>query len=172
MSIELATLLRRDHRDLDRALADLCRPHVDVSDEFCDALDGARLGLLAHHEAQDRVLSAALHAVSPGSPLHEVVNRSNTEHLALERAMSTLILTAPHTTPWRHHVDQLRALLAEHMQREEGELYPALEAALAPEVRRLLAAGYATERLRQLAQLQPAALAIPSRPQPAYAAAL
>jgi hypothetical protein len=165
MSHELATLLRRDHRELDQAIAGLAIPHADVSDEFCDALDGARLGLLAHHEAQDRVLTAALHTVAPIDEVHAIAARAVHDHLALERAMSALLLTTPHTMQWRVRVAQLRTLLAEHMQQEEAEIYPALDRALAPEIRAKLAAAYATERLRQLAELQPAAC-FPTTQQP------
>jgi Hemerythrin HHE cation binding domain len=161
---ELATLLRRDHRELDLSLLDLARPTCSMR-ELCDAIDGVRLGLLAHDEAEDIVLSRVLADLPESSPLHLVVARTRTEHLHAESALSALVCTAPGTATWVRRIDQLRALIADHCRREMSELVPQLATELPAGTREKLAGAFATARLCQLAMLQPSApIRIPHDP--------
>ncbi len=148
---ELSTLLRRDHRDLDSALLDLASPATPA--EVCDAIDGVRLGLIAHDEAEDLVLSAVLASLPESSPLHLVVARTRTDHLQAQRALSALVVTRPGTPTWRRRIELLRALIARHDRREMCELVPQLANELDTPTRALLAGTFATARLRGFATL-------------------
>jgi hypothetical protein len=147
MPPELLTLLRRDHADLQMELTLLLDPNVSVR-ELQTALDGVRLGLTAHAEAEDIVL-APFERV-PG--LDRLIAESRAAHLAQESALATLVTMRLGTPAWRDRAHHLRDLVRYHGQREELELIPALE--VHPAYAQL-AASFATERLRQLAMLQP-----------------
>jgi hypothetical protein len=147
MPPELMTLLRRDHADLQMELTLLLDPIVSLR-ELQTALDGVRLGLTAHAEAEDIVLGP-LERI-PG--LDRLVAESRAAHLAQESALATLVTMRLGTPAWRDRAHHLRDLVRHHAQHEEAELIPAL--ALHPAYSHL-AAAFATERLRQLAMLQP-----------------
>ncbi len=147
MPPELVTLLRRDHVDLQSELTRLLDPTMSLA-ELRSALDGVRLGLTAHAEAEDIVLGP-LERV-PG--LARLVSESRAAHMAQESALATLVTMRLGTTNWRDRAQHLRDLVRFHAEREELELIPGL--ADHPDYPRL-AGAFATERLRQLAMLQP-----------------
>lgn len=147
MPPELVTLLRRDHADLQTELTNLLDPALSLR-ELRVGLDGVRLGLTAHAEAEDIVL-APLERV-PG--LDCLVLESRAAHLAQESALATLVTMRLGTPGWRDRAHHLRELVRHHAQREEHELIPSL---MAHPAYGRLAAAFATERLRQLAMLQP-----------------
>jgi hypothetical protein len=147
MPPELVTLLRRDHADLQTELTHLLDPTLSLH-ELRIALDGVRLGLTAHAEAEDIVLGPLEHV--PG--LERLVHESRAAHLAQESALANLVSMRLGTPAWRDRAHHLRELVRYHAQREETELMPSL--AGHPDYGKL-AAAFATERLRQLAMLQP-----------------
>lgn len=151
MPVDLSTLLRRDHLDLERALADLARPR-QARRELSDTLDGVRLGLIAHAEAEDIVFSQVLATLPTTSPLHLLLARMRADHLEQERALSALVVSRPGTPTWRDRADQLRALIAEHARDTEQQL-----TILKNDIPAHLAGAFATERMRQLAMIQPSA---------------
>jgi len=155
MPPDLLTLLRRDHVDLDRALVDLARPRLHRR-ELSDCLDGLRLGLIAHVEAEGMVFERAAAEVAPESPLHLILARTRAEHLEQERALSALVVSRPGTPHWRQRADQLRALIAEHARDEDMQLQ-VLQAELPPALFAALPGMFATERLVQLSMIQPSA---------------
>lgn len=147
MPPELVTLLRRDHADLQTELTNLLDPSRSLH-ELRAGLDGVRLGLTAHAEAEDIVLGP-LEQV-PG--LERLVSETRAAHFSQERALATLVTVRLGTPAWRDRAHHLRELVRYHARREETELMPGLAAH--PDYGRL-AAAFATERLRQLAMLQP-----------------
>jgi hypothetical protein len=85
------------------------------------------------------------------------VAQARAAHLAQEGALAALVTSRPGTTSWREQARHLRDLVAYHARQEELFLVPALQAH-APELElRQLAGAFATERLRQLAMMQPSA---------------
>lgn len=146
MPPELLTLLRRDHADLQTELTRLLDPGASLH-ELRAALDGVRLGLTAHAEAEDIVL-APLERV-PG--FEGLVAESRAAHLSQESALATLVTIPLGTPAWRDRAHHLRELVRHHARHEEHDLLPLSGH---PDYRRL-AAAFATERLRQLAMLQP-----------------
>jgi len=150
MPTDLLSLLRRDHTDLQKELTQLLDPTASVA-LLRSSLDGVRLGLTAHAEAEDIVLSR--YESVPG--LEMLVAQARAAHLAQEHALSALVCSRPGTVTWRNHAAHLRDLVRYHALQEEQTLLPALRAHLADYPQ--LAGAFATERLRQLAMLQPSA---------------
>jgi hypothetical protein len=152
MPTDFLTLLRRDHSDLQKELTQLLDPTATIA-QLRSALDGVRLGLTAHAEAEDIVL--APFEVIP--ELQLIIEQARAAHLAQEGALSALVAARPGTAAWRDRAAHLRELVHLHAEQEIDHLLPALrqhapEAAVAN-----LAGAFATERLRQLAMLQPSA---------------
>lgn len=117
------------------------------------ALDGVRLGLTAHAEAEDIVLGRfdGIAALEP------VLGEARAAHLTQESALAALVSARPGTGVWRDRAVHLRELIRRHALREELGLLPALRCHAPRELYQALAGAFATERLRQLAMLQPSA---------------
>jgi hypothetical protein len=152
MPADFATLLRRDHVDLQQELTRLLVPTATVA-ELRSALDGVRLGLIAHAEAEDIVLGK-FEAVPA---LGVLVTQARAAHLAQEGALSALVTSRPGTAGWRDRARHLRDLVGQHARQEEAFLVPLLQEHAAADELQHLAGAFATERLRQLAMLQPSA---------------
>ena len=150
MPTDLLTLLRRDHSDLQKELTLLLAPTASVT-QLRSSLDGVRLGLTAHAEAEDIVL--ARYESVPA--LQMAVAQARASHLAQEHTLSALVCSRPGTMSWRNQAVHLRDLVRYHALQEEATLLPALQIHLTDYPR--LAGAFATERLRQLAMLQPSA---------------
>ena len=150
MPVDFLTLLRRDHADLQTELTQLLDPNATM-DQLRQSLDGVRLGLIAHAEAEDIVLGRF-----EGNPtLLSLVMQARSAHLAQESALSALVGTRPGCGSWRERAIHLRELVNAHAVNEEEYLLPALRSHAADYSK--LAGAFATERLRQLAMLQPSA---------------
>jgi len=152
MATDFVTLLHRDHADLQKELALLLDPNATVA-ELRGSLDGVRLGLTAHVEAEDIVL-ARFEAIPP---LDVLIAQSRTAHLAQEGALSALVSARPGTGLWRDRANHLRELVRHHAAQAEQLLIPGLRTHLPRELYDALAGEFATERLRQLAMMQPSA---------------
>jgi len=156
MPIDLVALLRRDHDELERGLEVLTDPHATAA-QIRAALDGVRLGLLAHSEAEDIVLDRALAALAMPDRVAAMVARARAAHLEEEGALSALVCAVPGSPTWRERAQRLKDLLHEHALYEEHQLIAALQRATSADAFARLAGAFATERLRQLAMLQPSA---------------
>lgn len=146
MPPELSTLLGRDHADLQSELTRLLDPTACLA-ELRTALDGVRLGLTAHAEAEDIVLGR----FERDPELECFVLQTRAAHLAQESALAALVTMRHGTSAWRDRIHHLRDLVRYH-DGHEGELMARLRRHPAY---RELAGAFATERLRQLALLQP-----------------
>ena len=156
MAMDLVTLLRRDHDEIDRGLDLLADPSATMA-QIRGALDGVRLGLLAHSEAQDIVLDRALAALAAPERLTALVARGRAAHLEEEGALSALVCAVPGSPTWRDRALRLKQLVRDHAIDEEEQLLAALQRATPADAYARLAGAFATERLRQLAMLQPSA---------------
>jgi len=152
MPTDFFTLLRRDHNDLQKELTHLLDPTATIA-QLRSSLDGVRLGLIAHVEAEDIVLSRF--DVVP--ELQVLVAQARAAHLAQEAALSSLVTARPGTASWRDRAHHLRELVHHHAQQEEKYLLPALRQHAGEDDVASLAGRFATERLRQLSMLQPSA---------------
>jgi hypothetical protein len=152
MGTDILTLLRRDHEDLDKGLATLLDRTKSIG-QIRNALDGVRLGLTAHAEAEDIVFSIALQRTPR---LQVIVSEAADAHRQQELALAALIVTPVGTREWYQRSAGLRGLVKEHARYEEASVLPAIQD-LAPDVYPGLAGKFATERLRQLSMLVPSA---------------
>lgn len=152
MPTDFLTLLQRDHVDLQKELMLLLDPRATVA-ELSGSLDGVRLGLTAHAEAEDIVLGR----VEMISALGVLIAQARAAHLVQEGALSALVSARPGTVAWRDRARRLHDLVQLHAVEEEQCLLPALRLHTPREVYDSLAGAFATERLRQLAMLQPSA---------------
>lgn len=151
---DFLTLLQRDHRDLENGLDELCQA-TSVA-QIRSALDGVRLGLTAHAEAEDIVLYGALIRMGAPENLDELVGQARRAHLTQEGALASLVCAKPGTQIWKERACRLHDLVHEHALYEELVVLPAIRA-FSPNVYGSLAGLFATERLRQLSMLQPSA---------------
>lgn len=152
MPTDFVTLLRRDHHDLQHELSQLLDPDSSIAD-LRASLDGVRLGLIAHAEAEDIVLGR----LERVAPLQVVLAQARAAHLAQEGTLSALVSSRPQTQQWRDRATHLRELVEYHAIQEEKYLLPALRQHAPVDTYAQLAGLFATERLRQLAMLQPSA---------------
>jgi hypothetical protein len=152
MPTDFGTLVQRDHVDVQKELMRLLDP-VATRSQLGSALDGVRLGLTAHAEAEDIVLGRfdGITALEP------MLAEARAAHLAQESALAALVSARPGTGAWRDRAVHLRELIRRHALREELDLLPALRFHAPRELYHGLAGAFATERLRQLAMLQPSA---------------
>ena len=150
MPTDFITLLRRDHRDLQLELTQLLDPDTGAAD-LRMALDGVRLGLIAHAEAEDIVLGR----LERVPQLQVVLAQARAAHLAQEGTLSALVSARPRTQQWCDRAHHLRELVEYHAAQEETHLLPALRQHAPVETYAQLAGLFATERLRQLAMLEP-----------------
>ncbi len=152
MPTDFLALLRRDHTDFGIELSQLLDPNTGVM-ELRLALDGVRLGLTAHAEAEDIVLGRF--EMIPA--LEILIAQARAAHLSQEHALSALVSSQPQTRTWRERAQHLRELVEYHAVQEERYLMPALRHHVPGDHFAKLAGAFATERLRQLAMLQPSA---------------
>ncbi|MEO7096113.1 MAG: hypothetical protein ABI175_22820, partial [Polyangiales bacterium] len=122
--------------------------------ELRTALDGVRLGLIAHAEAEDIVLGA----FDMVPALEILIGQARAAHVTQEKALTALVCARPQTSVWRDRAYQLRELVAYHAAQEEAYLLPALRHHVPADHYGKLAGSFATQRLRQLAMLQPSGL--------------
>jgi len=153
MPTDFPTLLRRDHTELQEELTQLLDPSASPQ-ALRTALDGVRLGLIAHAEAEDIVLAAF--DMIPA--LEILIAQARAAHVIQEKALSALVTARPQTSVWRDRAYQLRELVAYHATQEEKYLVPALRYHVPEDHYRKLAGSFATQRLRQFAMLQPSGL--------------
>lgn len=155
MATDLLTLLQRDHHDLERGIDELLAPGATIV-EIRSTLDGVRLGLTAHAEAEDIVLYHAMLQCRAANDLESLVGAARAAHLAEEAALASLVCAPPSSATWRDRAMHLRRLVVDHASWEEQHVLQRIREA-APHVYGSLAGAFATERLRQLAMLQPSA---------------
>jgi hypothetical protein len=148
MGTDILTLLRRDHDDLEKGLATLL-DRSNAIGQIRTALDGVRLGLTAHAEAEDIVFTIALEQTPR---LQVVVAEAADAHRRQELALAALVVTPLGTREWYQRAAGLRGLVKEHARYEEASVLPAIRD-LVPEIYPGLAGKFATERLRQLSML-------------------
>jgi hypothetical protein len=152
MPTDFLTLLHRDHDDLERGLDELLE--AQSVERLRTTLDGVRLGLVAHAEAEDIVLYQALTRANVDRALATLVDDAHVQHVAQEAMLGSLVCSIPGSAEWRDAALYLRDLVREHADHEETRILPAIRE-LMPKVYDALAGEFATERLRQLSQLQP-----------------
>lgn len=155
MAIDILALLRRDHEDLSHSIDALLSPQATIA-QIRTALDGARLGLTAHAEAEEIVFAHAVRQSSEPRALALVVDEASQSHKLQEVALASLVCAPVGTPGWYESAAWLRELIIDHASYEEKHVLPAIRD-LAPSTYPKLAGRFATERLRQLSMMAPSA---------------
>lgn len=148
MSVTLASLIHRDHEDLDRSLTAMSAPPTSAS-EAVALLDALRIGMTAHAIGQTMVFRDLLE-LSCTHALTAMVRTILDEHRAQARVLAALANTRPGTSSWDTRALELRVMLLDHAAREEFARVSLWDHVPA-DVRSSLASTYATERLRRMA---------------------
>jgi len=151
---DFLTLLHRDHHDLDVGLDDVLEA-ASIA-QIRSALDGVRLGLTAHAEAEDIVLYAALQRAEDRDLLEPYVSQAREAHLAQEGALASLVCAHPGTSTWRERARFLGDVVTEHAVMHEDIVVPAMRR-YGREFYEEVAGEIATERVRQLSWQEPSA---------------
>ena len=151
---DFLTLLQRDHHDLEAGLDELL--DAATAQQIRSALDGVRLGLAAHAEAEDIVMYGALMHAGARTLLERLVAHGRAAHTQQERVLASVVSSLPGSVPWRERVRLLRDMVRAHAAYEEQTVVPVIRD-LEPVLYGSLAGKFATERLRQLSMMQPSA---------------
>lgn len=151
---DLLTLLKRDHHDLEAGLGELLV--AATASQIRSALDGVRLGLAAHAEAEDIVMYGAVMRASARRILERLASHLQAAHAGQQRALGDVICAVPGSAVWRDRVRRLRDMVHEHAAYEERTAVPVIRE-LEPDIYESLAGQFATERLRQFSMMQPSA---------------
>lgn len=155
--MDLCSIVRRDHDDLDRALRAMVEPTTPAQD-LAPLLDGFRLGLAIHLVAEWRVLASLITLVRPPGTLRTQLRELRDEHARQQETAERLAVLDPRTDDWYDCVLELRVLVLDHAKREEY-LRGTFDALIPATIRRGLVAQYASERMRLLGTTSPLALA-------------
>jgi hypothetical protein len=155
--VDLCTLARRDHEDLDRALLAMLEPGTPAR-ELSNLLDVFRLALAVHLVAETRVLTTLVSIVRPPPALRLQIAQLRTEHVGQELTAERLLNVTPASDAWYEGVLELRVMVLDHAKREDY-LRASLDDHVPTTISRGLTAEYATERMRMLAQTSPLAVA-------------
>lgn len=155
MGTDILTLLHRDHEELEKGLLTLLDRTKSIG-QIRNALDGVRLGLTAHAEAEDIVFSVALSRGRAHASLGAMVDSAAEAHRQQGRTLADLVVTALGSGAWFSRASKLLGLVHDHASYEERHVLPAIRE-LAPDVYPTLAGMFATERLRQFSMLMPSA---------------
>lgn len=148
MPVSLASLIHRDHEDLDRTLTAMTAPPTSAN-EAASLLEALRIGMTAHAIAQTMVFRDLLERSCPQA-LTAMVRTILDEHREQARALAALANTCPGTNSWNTRASELRVMLLDHSAREEL-VRISLWDHVPADVQQGLASTYATERLRRMA---------------------
>ena len=155
--VDLCTLARRDHDDLDRALLAMLEARTPPR-ELSGLLDIFRLALAVHLVAESRVLATLVSIVRPPATLRLQIAQLRTEHSQQQLAAERLAAITPATDSWWTGVLELRVMVLDHAKREDY-LRTALDDHVPSSIGRGLTSQYATERMKMLATTSPIQLA-------------
>jgi hypothetical protein len=147
--MDVHSLLRRDHDELERVLQIMIAPS-STEPELREALEAVHVGLAAHAEAESVMLRAMLDVAHPPALVYLLCSQVVAAHLAQEGALVSLEATRPGTQAWRDRAAHLRNLIDHHDEHESACVLPALRDYLPSDVYTRLAGSYASARLRAL----------------------
>jgi hypothetical protein len=155
--VDLCTLARRDHDDLDRTLLAMVAPDTPIR-ELGGLLDIFRLCLAIHGVAEHRVLETLVTLVRPPSRLRWQMAQLREEHREQQAAAEKLGRIEPGSDAWYTSALELRVLVLDHAKREDY-LRAVIDDHVPGTMLRGLVAQYATERMRLLGTTSPLTLA-------------
>lgn len=154
--MDIRDLLSLDHREA----LQLARLAGHSADAACRVAALRRLASLvqSHAQAEEGVVHAALRAA-------DLASEATTQHARLEHALVAhfvhqLQQVHEHDDRWHARCDDLLALMSRHVEEEEAELFPRLEARFSCTERHALATHFLAQR-RASAWSEPPAHGMP-----------
>lgn len=154
---DVCALVRRDHEDLDRALAAMVDMQTPVA-ELTTLLDLFKLALAVHVAAQSRIFASLMNVVPGAQGVRRIASCVRDEHVEQQAATDSLAVLRPGSEAWYTRALELRILVLDHTTRADVQRWT-LQDLVPAAVHRSLAGEYATERLRVLARTSPSAIA-------------
>jgi len=118
-------LLETQHRQVKALFRRLEQPASDQQ----SALEELANSLAAHMTIEHDIFYPAIRRVA-----EQLVDESYEEHALAEVALKRLLTTAPEEAGFQARLKALAAVIERHVQEEEGELFPRVEAALDQEM--------------------------------------
>jgi hypothetical protein len=155
--VDLCTLARRDHDELDRALLAMLDPRSAPRDQS-NLLEVFRLALAVHLVAESRVLGTLVSLVRPPTALRLQIAQLRTDHIGQQLSAERLAAIEPGSDDWYSSALELRVMVLDHAKREDY-LRAAIDDHVPTALNRGLVAEYATERMRVLTDTSPVGLA-------------
>ena len=146
---DVIALLTTDHREAKELLA--AAKAAEVLAEKRDLIDTLIGQLVRHSVAEETVVYPVMRVELPDGA--EVVEHDTKEHKQLETLMKRLEDHDLTDAEVDGLLDELKAVLDDHVSDEEDEQFPELRAALSPE--RLEKMGEAVEALKKVAPTRP-----------------
>ena len=153
MGADLCALVRRDHDDLDGALAAMVNPATPPK-ELNNLLDILRLALAVHIATETRVLASLVMRIDAPRTLQLIAEQSRHEHVEQRRAADAMTALRPGSIGWYEAALELRVHVLDHSARGEYARFT-LEDHVPLDIQRTLAREYAVERMRVLASTSP-----------------
>jgi hypothetical protein len=157
MGPDVCGLVRRDHDDLDRALAAMVDPRTSPK-ELSNLLEVLRLALAVHSAAESKILDTLLARVSGPRTLSILALQTRIEHVSQRAAADALLGARPGSIGWYDGALELRVTVMDHAARAEQTRWT-LEDHVPLAIQHALASEYATERMRVLASTSPLVVA-------------
>jgi hypothetical protein len=157
MGLDLCGWVRRDHDDLDKALAGMCDAATPPK-ELANLVEIFRLALAVHSATEAHVLDLMLTRVDGPRALSMIVTHTRVEHSAQCVAAERLLEIRPASLKWYEHATALRDLVLDHACRSDRARWT-YQDHLKPDIYNALAIEYAHERMRVLANTSPLDLA-------------
>src|SRR6476469_5006963 len=153
MGADLCALVRRDHDDLDRALAAMVNPSTTPK-ELGNLLEIFRLGLAVHIATETRVIETMLQRVSGPRTLRLIADQCRQEHVEQRAAADALTVLRPASIAWYEAALEMRVHLLDHTARSDYARFT-LDDHVPLDVQHGMAKEYAVERMRVLASTSP-----------------
>jgi hemerythrin superfamily protein len=146
---DVVDVLTADHREVTELLGRIAR--TTDAGQRRDLADTVISELVRHSVAEEMFVYPAMREHLPDGD--EAVEHDTQEHKELERTMKELEAVAPTDSRFDELLDQLRRILADHVQDEEKEQFPQLRARVPRE--RLVTMAGQVEAAKQVAPTRP-----------------
>ena len=148
MPKDVIDLLTLDHREVEQMVRQLTLEPPERRRELADAVIGH---LVRHSVAEEAIVYPVMQIQLPDGK--DAVEHDKREHRELESLMKRMEATEAGGPEFFELVGRLQAVLADHISDEEDKHFPALRAALDPQVRSAM--GLAVEALKHVAPTRP-----------------
>jgi hypothetical protein len=153
MRNDVCELVRRDHEEIERAVAEMVDPQRSPA-ELVESLETLRLALAVHVASQAKVFEALRAHGRDLRILRFVAMQEHDDHIGQRNALYTLQWTRPASLAWYDEALRLRIAILDHDFRAEQCVWT-LREHVSVELRAQLATLYATQRMLVITSTSP-----------------